>query len=59
MYCRLVLCRMHFGKRDNLKLLDSIVTVKTLVGRNIILSATVLQKCEMQYGHIQFLLKLS
>ena len=32
-YCRLVLSSTHFGKRDNLELLDSIVTVKTLVGR--------------------------
>ena len=32
-YRRLVLSSTHFGKRDNLKLLDSIVTGKTLVGR--------------------------
>ena len=32
-YRRLVLSSTYFGKRDNLKLLDSIVTMKTLVGR--------------------------
>ena len=32
-YCHLVLSSTHFGKGDNLKLLDSIVTVKTQVGR--------------------------
>ena len=31
-YHRLVISSTYFGKRDNLKLLDSIVTVKTLVG---------------------------
>ena len=31
-YRRLVLSSTNFGKRNNLKLLDSIVTVKTLVG---------------------------
>ena len=32
-YRRLVLSSTPFGKRDNLKLLDSIVTMKTLVGK--------------------------
>ena len=31
-YRRLVLSSTNFGKRNNLKLVDSIVTVKTLVG---------------------------
>ena len=31
-YRRLVLSSTNFGKRNNLKFLDSIVTVKTLVG---------------------------
>ena len=31
-YRRLVLSSTNFGKRNNLKLLDSIVTVNTLVG---------------------------
>ena len=54
----LVLSSTHFGQRDNLKIFDSIVTVKTLVGSNI-LPAAVLRKREAQYGHIQFLPKLS
>ena len=31
-YCRLVRSSTHFGKRDNLKLFDSIMTMKTQVG---------------------------
>ena len=48
-YRRLVVSSTHFGKRDNFKkLFDSIVTVKTLVGRKYYPSR------EAQYGHIQF-----
>ena len=32
-YCCLVLSRTHFEKRDNLKLLHPVVTMKNLVGR--------------------------
>ena len=59
-YRRLVVSSTHFGKRDNFKkLFDSIVTVKTLVGRKYYPSRRVLRKREAQYGHIQFLPKLS
>ena len=58
-YRRLVLSSTNFGKRNNLKLLDSIVTVKTLVGRKYYPSRRVLRKRKALYGRIQFLPKLS
>ena len=47
--------RTHFGKRDNLKLFDSIMTVKTLVGRKYYPSRRRFAKTR----YIQFLPKLS
>ena len=61
-YRRLVLSSTNFGKRNNLKLLDSIVTVKTLVGGKYYSfppPPPVLRKRKALYGRIQFLPKLS
>ena len=60
-YRRLVLSSTNFGKRNNLKLVDSIVTVKTLVGGKYYSPPPppVLRKRKALYGRIQFLPKLS
>ena len=56
-YCRLVLSSTHFGKRDNLKLFASIMT---LVGRKCYPSRRRFAKTlGAIYGYLQFLSKLS